>query len=300
MPSLTQVPAQPFDIDLGYTYGALFIGCIIAALLFGLTNIQAYIYFRTHTGKWTKFYRLIVLLLWTLDAVHLALTVHCVYYYLVINFANVEALNKIVWSFKLQIVINVLIIHVIHLLYSHRIWIVGRARSKFFRIIPGIVIVLSLGVAITLFWIVYSLKPSKGMFLDRWPTFMALSIATVLDIVITSSLWYLLANSRTGFSDTDCLIARLICYTIDSGCLTSICSLASIIMCALMPHNFIFFSIQFLMAKLYVNSYIALLNAKYYTQPNADTMGSLELRHEPPSHVSRSMSQEILDRKSVV
>ncbi|KIK39705.1 hypothetical protein CY34DRAFT_807996, partial [Suillus luteus UH-Slu-Lm8-n1] len=84
-------------------------------------------------------------------------------------------------------------------------------------------------MAIALVWIVYYHKPPKGMFLDRWPSFMAMSAATVLDIVITTSLWYLLANSRTGFSDTDCLISRLICYTIKSGCLTSICALISII-----------------------------------------------------------------------
>lgn len=97
MLSLTQV--QP-HFDIGCTYGALFIGCTIAALLFGLTSIQTFIYFQTHTGRWTKFYRLIVLLLWTLDAAHLALIVHCVYYYLVINFANFDALIKVVWSFK--------------------------------------------------------------------------------------------------------------------------------------------------------------------------------------------------------
>ncbi|KAG1750974.1 hypothetical protein EDD22DRAFT_252235 [Suillus occidentalis] len=272
MSSLTQV--QP-HIDIGCTYGALFIGCILAALLFGLTSIQAYVYFRTHTGGWTKFYRLIVLLLWTLDAAHLALVVHCVYYYLVINFANVDALVEIVWSFKLQIVVNILTVHVIHQLYSHRIWIVGRDRSKVFRIIPGIVVVLSL-----------------GMFLARWPSLMAMSAATVLDIVITSSIWYLLANSRTGFSATDCLITRLMCYTINSGCLTSICALTSIIMCTVMPHSFIFLSIQFIMAKLYVNSYIALLNTKYYMQPSANATDTFELRREPARPGQRDTLQD--------
>ncbi|KAG1762752.1 hypothetical protein EDD22DRAFT_889888 [Suillus occidentalis] len=120
------------------------------------------------------------------------------------------------------------------------------------------------------------------MFLDRWPSLMAMSAATVLDIVITSSLWYLLASSRTGFADTDCFITRLMCYTINSGCLTSICALLSIITCAVMPHNFIFFSIQFLTASLYVNSYIALLNTKYYTQPDAVTTDTFELRQKFP------------------
>lgn len=37
-----------------------------------------------------------------LDALHLMLIGHCVYYYLVINYANVSALTEIVWSFKVS------------------------------------------------------------------------------------------------------------------------------------------------------------------------------------------------------
>lgn len=278
MTSSTQVPPQPLDVDPRSTYGAFFIGSILAAVLFGLTNIQAFIYFRTHVGRWTAYYRFIVLLLWALDAVHLGLTIHCVYYYLVINFANFAVLSEVIWSFRLQIVVNVLIIYVIHLLYSHRIWIVGRDRSIIFRIIPGIVIILGSGVAIALFWVIYYHNPSMGLFMNQWIIYLALSAAVFVDVLITISLWYLLASSRTGFSQTDCLITRLICYTIDSGCLTSVCALTSIIMCAIIPHDYIFLSIQFIVAKLYVNSYIALLNAEYYTQSNTDVFNSFELR----------------------
>jgi len=42
-----------------------------------------------------------------LDAIHLALIIHCVYYYLVTNYANINALTEIVWSLKLQIVFEV-------------------------------------------------------------------------------------------------------------------------------------------------------------------------------------------------
>ncbi|KAG1879059.1 hypothetical protein F4604DRAFT_1998634 [Suillus subluteus] len=171
---------------------------------------------------------------------------------------------------------QILIVYMIHLLYSHRIWIVGRDRSIIFRIIPGIVIVLASGVAMTLVWAIYNHNQAMGLFLDRWTVYMALGAACFVDILLTTSLWYLLASSRTGFSQTDCLIARLICYTIDSGCLTSICALTSIVLCAVMPNNFIFLSVQFLVAKLYVNSYIALLNSGYYTQSDTDTINSFE------------------------
>ncbi|KAG1734420.1 uncharacterized protein EDB91DRAFT_1250932 [Suillus paluster] len=39
-----------------------------------------------------------------------------------------------------------------------------------------------------------------------------------------------------------------------------------------MPKNFIYLGVEFLVAKVYVNSCIALLNAQYYTQSNADNL----------------------------
>jgi len=37
------------------------------------------------------------------DALHLALITHCIYYYLVTNYANISALKEIVWSFKVSV-----------------------------------------------------------------------------------------------------------------------------------------------------------------------------------------------------
>ncbi|KAG2357591.1 hypothetical protein BDR07DRAFT_1419928 [Suillus spraguei] len=283
MSSSTQVTTDKLHVDPRSTYGAFLIGCILTALLFGVTNIQAFIYVRTHAGRWTKFYKSIVLLLWTLDAMQLALTVHCVYYYLVTNFANTGALVEVVWSLRLQVAFNVLTVYMIHLLYSHRIWIVGRDRSVIFRIIPGIVVILSSGSSFILIYLVYNHNPEDGgFFMKRWSVFMGFSVATFLDVLVTCSLLYLLASFRTGMSNTDSLITRLICYTINCGCLTSICALASIIICAAMPHNLIFLSVQFLVGKLYINSYIALLNTgSYLARSVPDATDSFKIHREP-------------------
>ncbi|KAG1778177.1 hypothetical protein EV702DRAFT_968559, partial [Suillus placidus] len=37
------------------------------------------------------------------DALHLALTIHSVYYYLVTNYANFGVLTEIVWSLKVSL-----------------------------------------------------------------------------------------------------------------------------------------------------------------------------------------------------
>ncbi|KAG0696393.1 hypothetical protein DFH29DRAFT_951375, partial [Suillus ampliporus] len=90
------------QLDLGNTFGAFFIAVTVAAVLFGLSNVQAFIYFQMNKSKGITFYKLLVIWFWTLDALHLALIIHCVYYYLVVNYANIGALSEVVWSFKVS------------------------------------------------------------------------------------------------------------------------------------------------------------------------------------------------------
>ncbi|KAG0705845.1 hypothetical protein DFH29DRAFT_765923, partial [Suillus ampliporus] len=99
-----------------------------------------------------------------------------------------------------------------------------------------------------------------------WSTYMSVALGSLafIDIVIASSLCYLLATSHTGFAGTDSLIKNVMGYIINTGCLTSISSMAVMITCAVMPKNFNFLGLEFFVAKLYVNSFLALLNAPYY------------------------------------
>ncbi|KAG2127104.1 hypothetical protein DEU56DRAFT_915811 [Suillus clintonianus] len=270
------------QVDLGNTFGALFIGVVLAAILFGLTNVQTFIYFQTSRGTGITLYKLAVVWLWTLEALHLALNIHFVSFYLVTNYANFSALTEIVWSFKLEVIVNVLIVPVVHLLYAHRIWILSRGRT---RVLPAIalvvIVVLCSGVAIPI------ILATCHLFADlngiEWWLYAAVGSTTFLDIIIASSLCYLLATSHTGFSKTDSFLTKLVGYTISTGCLTSVCSIAVVITCAVLPKTFIFLVLEFLVAELYVNSFIALLNTRYYGHTNADIVDPSEF------HVRRSV-----------
>ncbi|KAG1893809.1 uncharacterized protein F5891DRAFT_763632 [Suillus fuscotomentosus] len=259
------------QLELGNTFGALFIGVILAAVLFGLTNVQAFIYLQAHRNAGITFFKLVITWLWIFDALHLALTIHCVYYYLVTNYANFGVLTEIVWSLKLQLVISALIVPMVQLLYVHRIWKISEGRSRVLPAISlGMVLVLISGEFVaSLAWEQCRVKFFKDLAKTMWSIYLCLGAATSTDIIITSLLCYLLATSRTGFSCTDSFITKLVGYTVSTGCLTSIFSVSIIITCAVMPTTFIFIGLPFLVTKLYVNSFIALLNARYYMQANA-------------------------------
>ncbi|KAG1762552.1 hypothetical protein EDD22DRAFT_567647 [Suillus occidentalis] len=114
----------------------------------------------------------------------------------------------------------------------------------------------------------------------EWTAYLTLSSMAFADILIASSLCYLLATSRTGYSSTSSFITKLMGYIISTGCLTSACSMIAVITCAVMPKNFIFLSIEFIVIKLYVNSFMALMNARYYVQTDVPSVGPTKLRHE--------------------
>lgn len=286
-------------LQLTNTFGAMFIGVILAAILLGVTNVQAFIYFQTHSGTGITLYKLVVICLWILDALHLALIVHCVYFYLVINYANISALTEVVWSGTLQSAVGALGTFVVHLLYVYRIWTVSKGRSKVLAITVGITVVLNAGLSIAVTWGMYQeLHVFADVVKVQWALYMYFGAVAFVDILIASSLCYLLATSRTGFSRTDLFVSKLMVYTINTGCLTSMCSVAAIITYVVMPKNYIFEAVQFLLFKLYVNSFIAVLNARYYTQPNAETTHPSEypVHHDvyrPKLHVGMSQVEEL-------
>ncbi|KAI0946396.1 hypothetical protein AcW1_009869 [Taiwanofungus camphoratus] len=132
--------------ELDSTYGAVLIGVFVSAILFGVTNLQVFVYFKqcSHDILWNKF---AVCWLWCLDSVHLTLCFHMVYWYLITNYADPDALFHVIWSFKAQIILDAIVVVSVHTLYTIRVWkldaIVHRP-SRFRRLSPLLVSFLML------------------------------------------------------------------------------------------------------------------------------------------------------------
>ncbi|KAG1778179.1 hypothetical protein EV702DRAFT_1097905 [Suillus placidus] len=174
---------------------------------------------------------------------------------------------------------DVLIVPTVHFSYVYRIWIVSKGRSRVLPvIITCIVVVLSGGTSIPVMLAQYRCRAFQDVVAIEWAAYLTLGSVTFVDILIASSLCYLLATSRTGFSSTDSFITKLVGYIISTGYLTSVCSMIAVITCAVMPKNFVFISIEFIVTKLYVNSFMALMNARYYLQADVGNMGSPDIR----------------------
>ncbi|KAF8994655.1 hypothetical protein BDQ17DRAFT_1285590 [Cyathus striatus] len=249
------------EVTLDNTLGAVLLGAMAACMLFGITTLQMYVYYQTYPNDW-RFQKIAVAALWFLDTLHLALTIHAVYHYLVTSFGNAAAQLTIVWSFKLQIAVNVVIVLLVQSLYALRVWKLGH---HFGRVWPMVVFAFVAGgyaIGIILAVKTYGIDTFAGIHEMSWSIITSFATSTAIDIVIATVLCFYLNSSRSSFINTNYRILTIMKYVLASGFLTSACSLTALITYTLMPTNLVFLGIEFLLTKLYINSFVAMLNAR--------------------------------------
>ncbi|KAL6303388.1 hypothetical protein BKA93DRAFT_826674 [Sparassis latifolia] len=288
--------------ELDRTYGVVFIGVLISAILFGVTNLQVFIYFQRYSRDsiWDK----------SLSAVY-------VYYYLITNYLNPLELLKVVWSFKAQIMIDAIVVIFVHTLYTIRLWksaslclnvispsqsLLGERRSdgvarsihissssSFRPHVKSMIVFLGYGVAALLCYEITQFELYTDLLQDRWVTYVPFGTATFIDTIIAGSLCFLLARCRTGFHEMDSTITVLMVYTLNTGVLTtaiffycsSVCSITAMATFSALPDTFTVLCIEFLVTKMYINSFMAMFNArnKLRSQAPVSEEGLTPLKH---------------------
>ncbi|EDR08280.1 uncharacterized protein LACBIDRAFT_297798 [Laccaria bicolor S238N-H82] len=104
-----------------------------------------------------------------------------------------------------------------------------------------------------------------------WIINAALGTSTAIDFVISGAMCYYLRMSQGKASHLDSRISALMQYTLSSGLFTSACSLSAMFSYILLPNTFVFLGITFLLTKLYVGSFLAMLNARERKAPQVAT-----------------------------
>ncbi|KAH8995520.1 hypothetical protein EDB86DRAFT_3077553 [Lactarius hatsudake] len=187
-------------IDIRNTYGCAFIGLIISVMLFGITTLQTWIYYWQYGNRDQKALKLFIAVIFLLDALHTSLCIYSVYWYLVLNFGNVEVLDTGVWTMGIQVLINTLISYMVQLYYARRVYIVGGS-----IVIPTIIVILGTAcLALALVFTIGVTPTTIGLgsrYASLIPvTCIGLGSAVVADILIAVSMCWFLYHKRTGFA----------------------------------------------------------------------------------------------------
>ncbi|KAJ6508166.1 hypothetical protein C8R45DRAFT_1167774 [Mycena sanguinolenta] len=135
--------------SLQSTFGSAFVGLVVSALLYGVTILQTYLYYRNYPED-NKILKWMVAILWLLDTAHIVLCTISVYTVLVLNFNDPNILLTSTWSMNVQTDFNGLIGLIVEVFYARRVWIVSRNRYLTAFVLILSIIHFGLGIVFTI------------------------------------------------------------------------------------------------------------------------------------------------------
>jgi hypothetical protein len=246
-------------LNLDNTLGAAFIGNIVASVLYGVTCLQTYVYYKRSQGDHPAF-KALIYFLWLLDTLHLALVTNSLYLYLIKNYNNPIALLSPNWSILAQVFVTGVCDLIVRAIFGRRVWKISGSYLVAAFITVSAAAAFSSGTAFACRAFVG--KTFANFSHISYLMYLALGTAVLADIGIAASLCISLARSRTGFARTDSIVVVLMLYAINSSVLTTACSFACFITYIIWPHQFMFIGIYVCLSKLFLNSLLAMLNGR--------------------------------------
>ncbi|KAF8599119.1 hypothetical protein BDV93DRAFT_547062 [Ceratobasidium sp. AG-I] len=255
--------------ELDATFGATYIGVVIATFFYGILTLQVYIYWVKYVHDST-FDRLFVVALWLVDTIQLVCICQMQYHYTIDNYANPAALAEVYWSISLEVGLTAVITFMVQAFFAARAWFFTKRvgsrftttrRTQMLGAVIALISFVQLGFGLASFAMTIVLKQFEKFIDYKWLVGGWLGSAAACDILIVYMLSTALMTQKTGFGRTDALIGKLLRHTINTGLLTSIIAVIDLIAFCTM-NNFIHFCFNFMLGKLYSNTLLATLNAR--------------------------------------
>ncbi|KAH9161141.1 hypothetical protein EDB89DRAFT_2235266 [Lactarius sanguifluus] len=282
------MPGHPI-VDIRNSFGAAFVGLLVSAILFGWTIAQTWVYFWNYCNRDSKSLKFFVAFVTSADALHTIMCTYAIYWYLVLNFGNVETLGDSMWAMnvrhpelsyylhshsryfrptQLQVILSIVVGGSVQFYYARRVYIVSR--SIICPILIVVVVVIGSGAGLYLTAREFAFKRFSSAHSSVWPTYVALGSIALGDSLVAASMCWSLYHRRTGFAKTDSIILTLMAYSINSGLLTGLLGTATIICFIAIPNSLVWVVFSWAMSKCYVNSFLAMLNGRDYVRDRSD------------------------------
>ncbi|KAI0782622.1 hypothetical protein C8Q75DRAFT_497684 [Abortiporus biennis] len=267
---ISSPPVIPPGVSIGGTLGAVFLGTVIAAMLFGITCSQLFAYFTQGKRDDHPLFQSIILFLFSLDILEMVAVIYMSYYYAVLRYGDVIALFNPTWGSSTAQFAICTSDAVIRSIFTYRIWKLSKSWWITGPNVIGIIVVLAFG------WknMASEIQLKSFLYFGEISTdiYIGFGGSALIDTIIASTLCVLLFRSRTGFQSTDSQIQVLMIYVVNTGALARIlqCPISSnsvvVIIClifyAVKPNTEMFIAPYAAGSKLYLNALLASLNSR--------------------------------------
>ncbi|KAJ7629574.1 hypothetical protein B0H17DRAFT_1340027 [Mycena rosella] len=262
---------------LDNTMGSMLLGVIVSAVLYGISLLQCLFYF-TRYDRDPLYLKTLVITTLVLDTLHLIFVIHTVYHYLISSYYKNDVLQVMIWSVSLEALPTGVTAALVQSFYAYRVW----RMSHHNVILTGMILLLVMATSGVLnlthklpplriagrsLWYCMGVLALEARTYERLLRISPLTISinglsTGADVIITTTMCFMLRQTRPASLATETMINRLILFTINTGLLTSLCAVASLVSLIVSPKTLIYASFYFCIGRLYSNSLLASLNAR--------------------------------------
>ncbi|KAF5365150.1 hypothetical protein D9757_011770 [Collybiopsis confluens] len=248
--------------------GAIIIGTPLAFLLTGMLLVQCYIYWKTSRSGDTWHIQSLVAILLLLDLIHSMFVWIASWKWFVTG--REKDLDKIPVTLSLSIIVTAISTLMAHSMYSWRIFkLSGR---NYWITLPIMTLAVLRVVAATFSggYMIHLKSFETFRVTAGWVISLGLALSCIVDVLITGAMMAILRRTRVKSLTMDSVIDSLIIYTLENGSVTAITTVASLV-CWVAMDNLIFLGLHFVIAKLYANSVLAMLNYRQFLRRTSES-----------------------------
>ncbi|KAI0731883.1 hypothetical protein C8Q72DRAFT_882981 [Fomitopsis betulina] len=246
--------------SLNGSIGAALLGNLGAAILFGVTSVQAAVYFRHYSNDSAK-WKYAVILLCLLDAAQLVLITVAIYSSLISY--HVDPLSLSNWSLKCHVAVSGVSNAIIRGLFCRRLW---NFSQKNWVLVIFIAAGATVALAGSIEFSIQSFALGGDVFhlsSISWLLYASLAAGIVSDVTIAVSLCFFLHDTCRALDPRLKTMSRqIILYGINTCLLTSLCEISCLVTYAVLPYNLTFLALFFFLPKLLLNALLATLNSR--------------------------------------
>ncbi|KAI0648731.1 hypothetical protein C8Q79DRAFT_1007304 [Trametes meyenii] len=234
-------------------FGAILIGTFLGLTLFGVNLHQTFRYFRLFP-KDAPMLRTVVITTLVLEIMHTIMGIHICYF-------NPAALLTGVWSIKLLSLNMGAVMFVSQSFFARRVFLIGH-HHRILALITALLLLGEMAFATAATAETYIQVTFARFVRVSWLISVGYSMAVLADGMVAVCLTRALRRSRENHSGNETLLDVILVYTVNTGLLTSVLSVCSLIFIVVGPSNLIYIGFNTVATRLYANSLLAVLNSR--------------------------------------
>ncbi|KAJ7203953.1 hypothetical protein B0H12DRAFT_1243701 [Mycena haematopus] len=260
----------PAGLKIAELSGPIFVGYLMHWGLFGTLTIQLYLYYQAFPNDQLA-NKCLVYSVYVIEFIQTMLMTYAAFATFGSGFGDLAALSDVHFEWLTVPVMSGIVAFIGQTFYAYRLYMLSKSRW-----LPILIIMIALMSSIGAFMAgSFSFNVGSNLALLHSKRNVGLAVwlggAASADIIITGALTFYLWKSNTGFRETHALIVRLIRLTIETGCVTAAVAITDFTLFFAIPDKPYFIAAGVILPKLYANTILAVLNARFQIVGGRDT-----------------------------